>query len=112
MSFVVVREQGAKETLTEGGTGTRSRLAGERLGAVQWRELLTAVCGEITFVIGRRGASSIQTPTRSLLVLAIPAFSFLTMNQEETQRSISAPKMRQSKLKYYISYYIQQPFET
>lgn len=50
MSFVVVREQGAKETLTEGGTGTRSRLAGERLGAVQWRELLTTVCGT-----GRRG---------------------------------------------------------
>lgn len=107
MSFVVVREQGVKETLTEGGTGTRSRLAGEL-------SVCSSSClrgNNLRHRSPRRGDSVIQTPTRSLL-LAIPAFSFLTMNQEETQRSISAPKMRQSKLKYYISYYIQQPFET
>lgn len=111
MSFVVVvREQGAKETLTEGGTGTRSRLAGE-LPVCSGVSCSCLRGNNLRHRSPRRGDSVIQTPTRSLL-LAIPAFSFLTMNQEETQRSISAPKMRQSKLKYYISYYIQQPFET
>lgn len=68
MSFVVVREQGAKETLTEGGTGTRSRLAGERLGAVQWREL------QVTLSCLRGNSLQVRHPTPESAVAEILVF--------------------------------------